>query len=273
VDLILLFKALLMGVVEGLTEFLPVSSTGHLIIAGKLLDFLDKEKGDVFEIVIQSGAMLAVCWIYRERFSQVALTLHQKESRQFVGNLLIALLPAIVLGLLLGSYIKEYLFHPVPVACALVVGGILILWAEKREHLITIHSVEEMSWRDALKIGLAQCLALFPGTSRSGATILGGLLFGCSRKTAAEFSFFLAVPTLLAATAYDLYNHYHLLSAQDVDLFIAGTFAAFISSMIAIRGLLYYIQRHDFTVFAWYRIVFGAFILITAQFGWIGWDG
>lgn len=272
-DLILLFKALLMGLVEGLTEFLPVSSTGHLIIAGELLDFLDQERGNLFEIVIQSGAVLAVCWIYFERFSQVALTLHKKESQYFVGNLLVALLPAVILGLLFGHYIKQYLFHPVPVACALVVGGILILWAEKREHAVTIHGVEDMNWRDALKIGLAQCLALFPGTSRSGATILGGLLFGCSRKTAAEFSFFLAVPTLLAATTYDLYGHYHLLSAQDVDLFIAGTLAAFISSMIAIRGLLYYIQRHDFTVFAWYRIMFGAFILVTAQFGWISWGG
>jgi undecaprenyl-diphosphatase len=273
VDLILLFKALLMGVVEGLTEFLPVSSTGHLIIAGELLDFMDKEKGDVFEIVIQSGAMLAVCWIYFERFSRIALTLHTRESQRFVGNLLVALVPAVVLGLLLGAYIKEYLFHPVPVACALVVGGFLILWAEKRDHQITIHSVEAMTWKDALKIGFAQCLALFPGTSRSGATIIGGLLFGCSRKTAAEFSFFLAVPTLLGATAYDLYHHHHLLSAEDVDLFIAGTLAAFISAMVAIRGLLYYIQRHDFTVFAWYRIVFGAFILITAQFGWISWGG
>jgi len=271
-DAVLLFKALLMGLVEGLTEFLPVSSTGHLIIAGELLDFLDKEKGNVFEIVIQSGAMLAVCWIYFERFSLIALTLHKKESRRFVSNLLVAMLPAVILGLLLGAYIKQYLFHPVPVACALVIGGILILWAEKREHQVSIYSVDEMTWRDALKIGFAQCLALFPGTSRSGATILGGLLFGCSRKTAAEFSFFLAVPTLLAATSYDLYHHHDLLSAQDVDLFIAGTIAAFISSMVAIRGLLYYIQRHDFTVFAWYRIVFGMLILFTAQFGWIDWS-
>lgn len=272
-DVILLFKALLMGLVEGLTEFLPVSSTGHLIIAGELLNFLDKDQRNVFEIVIQSGAVLAVCWIYAERFSNVMLTLHRKESRQFAGNLLIALLPAVALGLWLGAYIKTYLFHPVPVACALVVGGLLILWAEKREHQTTIHSVEEMTWQDALKIGFAQCLALFPGTSRSGATILGGLLFGCSRKVAAEFSFFLAVPTLLAATVYDLYKHYPLLSAQDVDVFLAGTLAAFISSMFAIRGLLYYIQRHDFTVFAWYRIAFGAFILVTAQFGWVSWNG
>jgi len=272
VDLILLLKALLMGLVEGLTEFLPVSSTGHLIIAGELLDFLDKDRRNLFEITIQTGAILAVCWIYFERFSQVARTLHKKESQRFTSNLLIALLPAVVLGLLLGASIKEYLFHPVPVACALVVGGFLILWAEKRVHEVSIHSVDDMTWRDALKIGFAQCLALFPGTSRSGATIIGGLLFGFSRKTAAEFSFFLAVPTLLAATAYDLYHHHHLLSAEDVDLFIAGTISAFISAMIAIRGLLYYIQRHDFTVFAWYRIVFGAIILLTAQFGWVNWS-
>jgi undecaprenyl-diphosphatase len=272
-DFILLFKALLMGLVEGLTEFLPVSSTGHLIITGELLGFLDKERRNVFEIAIQSGAILAVCWIYFAHFWNIACTLHRRESQRFVGHLLVALLPAVILGLLCGTYIKQYLFHPVPVACALLTGGILILWAEKRQHAITIHTVEDINWRDALKIGLAQCLALFPGTSRSGATILGGLLFGCSRKTAAEFSFFLAVPTLLAATAYDLYRHQHLLSAQDMDLFMAGSAAAFVSSMVAIRGLLYYIQRHDFTVFAWYRIFFGAFILITAQFGWLNWDG
>lgn len=272
-DLVLLIKAIVMGLVEGLTEFLPVSSTGHLIIAGELLDFLDKPRRDVFGIAIQSGGILAVCWIYFERFYRVLLTLHQKESQQFVTHILIALMPAIVLGLLFGSAIKQYLFHPVPVACALFAGGILILWAERREHQITIHSVESMAWQDALKIGLAQCLALIPGTSRSGATIIGGLLFGCSRKTAAEFSFFLAVPTLLAATAYDLVKHRDLLSPSDIDLFIVGSLAAFASSLVAIRGLLKYIQHHDFTVFAWYRIIFGAFILITAQFGWVNWAG
>lgn len=271
-DIVLLLKALLMGVVEGLTEFLPVSSTGHLIIAGELLQFLDRDRRHLFEIAIQSGAILAVCWVYRQRLWQVSCTLQEKNSQRFVAHLLIALLPAVVLGLLFGSWIKQHLFSAVPVAVALVVGGVLILWAERREHTVSILTVDNMGWRDALVIGLAQCLALVPGTSRSGATIVGGLLFGFSRKAAAEFSFFLAIPTLFAATAYDLYLHWQLLSPTDVEVFLAGLLAAFVSAILAIRGLLLYIQRHDFTVFAWYRIVFGAFILLSAQFGWVNWS-
>ncbi|MBK1720655.1 undecaprenyl-diphosphate phosphatase [Thiocystis violacea] len=271
-ELILLFKALVLGVVEGLTEFLPVSSTGHLILAGELLDFNDA-KGKVFEIVIQSGAILAVCWEYRAKLWGVTTGLGRRDrtSWRFVTNLLIAFLPAAVLGLLFASAIKAHLFYPVPVALALIVGGLLILWAERREHQIRVHDVDDMTWRDALKIGFAQSLALIPGTSRSGATIIGGLFFGLSRRVATEFSFFLAIPTLFAATLYDLLKHRDLLAAADLPMFAVGFVASFISAFIAVRGLLRFISRHDFTVFAWYRIVFGGIVLLTAYTGLIGW--
>lgn len=271
-DLILFLKALCLGVVEGLTEFLPISSTGHLILVGDLLDFND-DKGKLFTIVIQSGAILAVCWEYRVRLWHVVQGLGRKEAsaQRFTANLLVAFLPAAVLGLLFSSVIKEYLFHPVPVATAFIVGGFLILWAERREHVIRIQEVEEMDWRDALKVGLAQSLALIPGTSRSGATIIGGLFFGMSRRAATEFSFFLAIPTLIAATFYDLYKHRDLLDAGDLGMFAVGFVASFISAFVAVRGLLRYISRHDFTAFAWYRIIFGCIVLITAYSGLVDW--
>ena len=270
-DWLLLLQAVIMGAVEGITEFLPISSTGHLIIAGDLLNFLDKERRDVFGIAIQLGAILAVCWVYRMRLWQVASTLHAPASQRFVCNLLIALLPAALLGFLLINLIKLHLFNPVAVACAFIVGGLVILWAEKREHDITVQSVDDMTWRDALKVGFAQALSLIPGTSRSGATIIGGLLFGFSRQAAPEFSFFLAIPTMLIATFYDVFNHRTLLSMDDLDIFAAGFISAFVFAMLAVRGLLAYIQRHDFTVFAWYRIVFGVLILLSAKLGWVNW--
>lgn len=270
-DIVLLFKAVVMGVVEGLTEFLPISSTGHLIIAGELLDFLDQDRRDVFEIAIQLGAILAVCWVYHLRLWRIASTLHTPTSQRFVLNLFIAFLPAALLGFVFIKTIKLYLFHPVPVACAFVAGGFLILWAERREHTITVRFIDEMTWRDALKVGCAQALALIPGTSRSGATIIGGLLFGFSRQAAAEFSFFLAIPTMFVATLYEMIKHRALFRAEDIDIFVIGFVAAFVSAMIAVRGLLHYIQRHDFTVFAWYRIVFGLFILLCTQMGWVNW--
>jgi len=272
-DIVLFVKAIVMGVVEGLTEFLPVSSTGHLIITGELLNFLDAERRDVFEIAIQLGAILAVCWVYHQRLWRVASTLHTSGSQRFVKNLLIAFLPAALLGFVFIKAIKLYLFHPVPVACAFIVGAFLILWAERREHKVTVTSVDEMDWRDALKVGCAQALALIPGTSRSGATIIGGLLFGFSRKAAAEFSFFLAIPTMFVATFYEVFKHRAMFRAEDVDIFLVGFVAAFVSGMFTVRGLLHYIQRHDFTVFAWYRIVFGVFILVSAQLGWVSWGG
>jgi undecaprenyl-diphosphatase len=272
-DIVLALKALILGLVEGLTEFLPISSTGHLILAGDLLNFND-ERGKAFEIIIQAGAILAVCWEYRSKITSVVKGLGQPASNKFVFNLFVAFLPAAILGLLFAHKIKEYLFQPVPVAAAFIIGGILILWAEKRQHVIRVDSVEAMSWKDALKIGLAQTLALIPGTSRSGATIIGGLLLGLSRRTATEFSFFLAIPTLLAATAYEVYKNRELLlnSQGDVMLFAIGFVTAFVSALIAIRALLKFISQHDFVVFAWYRIVFGIVVLITAYSGIVNWS-
>ncbi len=270
-DAVILFKALVLGIVEGLTEFLPVSSTGHLIIVGQLLDFND-ERGKVFEIVIQLGAILAVCWEYREKIFTVTSTLSTSPvSRRFIINLMIAFAPAAVLGLIFIKKIKEYLFNPESVAIAFIVGGILILWAERRQHRIRIEAVDEMGWLDALKIGMAQSFALIPGTSRSGATIIGGLFFGLNRKSATEFSFFLAIPTMFAATFYDLYKNWGILHASDFDVFAVGFVSAFISAFFAVRGLLRYISNHDFTLFAWYRVVFGIVLLGAAHFGLVKW--
>jgi undecaprenyl-diphosphatase len=271
-DTLLLFKAFILGIVEGLTEFLPISSTGHLILAGDLLNFND-DKGKVFEIVIQLGAILAVCWEYRHKLLDVIRGLPtEKAARRFVFNLLIAFLPAAVLGLLFIKAIKAHLFAPVPVALAFIVGGVLILWAERRQHRITVERVEDMTWRDALKIGFAQALALIPGTSRSGATIIGGLFFGLSRKAATEFSFFLAIPTMFAATFYDVFKHRDQLHFDDLGMFAVGFVTAFVSAFLAVRGLLRYISRHDFSIFAWYRIVFGLVVLATAYGGWVEWS-
>ncbi len=266
-----LVKALILGVVEGLTEFLPISSTGHLILVGDLLGFND-EKGKIFEIAIQTGAMLAVVWEYRAKFASVLAGLPSAPAaRRFALNVMVAFVPAAVLGLLLGSAIKATLFRPVPVAIAFIVGALVILWAERRRHSVRVESVDDMTWRDALKVGIAQCFALIPGTSRSGATIIGGLLFGLSRRAATEFSFFLAVPTLVAAGAYDLYKNRGLLEVHDAGMFAVGVAAAFVSAFFCIRWLLRYIARHDFTIFAWYRIVFGGLVLLTAYTGLVTW--
>lgn len=266
-----LINALILGLVEGLTEFLPISSTGHLILVGEWLGFND-DKGKVFEIAIQTGAILAVCWEYRRKIGTVVGGLHRDvAARRFVLNVGIAFLPAAALGLAFSQAIKAHLFNAITVASAFIIGGLIIYWAERREHRIAVESVDTMTWQDALKVGLAQCLALIPGTSRSGATIIGGLLFGLSRKAATEFSFFLAIPTLFAATAYDVYKHRDLLSFDDLPLFGVGFAAAFVSAFIAVKGLLRYIGRHDFTVFAWYRIVFGLVVLGTAYSGLVQW--
>lgn len=271
-DAVQLLKALVLGVVEGLTEFLPISSTGHLIVVGDLIGF-NGASAVTFKITIQLGAILAVCWEYRRRLWAACAGLHSDPlQRRFAANLLIAVLPAAALGVLFHDAITRLLFHPVPVACALIAGGVLILWAERRQHVITVHAVDDMSWRDALKVGCAQALALFPGTSRSGATIIGGLLFGLSRKAATEFSFFLAIPTMFAAVTYDLYRHRDLLRPDDLGVFAVGFIAAFASAFLAVRGLLRYVSRHDFSVFAWYRIVFGLVVLVTAYTGLVGWS-
>lgn len=267
-----LLQALILGIVEGLTEFLPVSSTGHLILVSDLLHFNDA-RGKLFDIVIQSGAILAVCWEYRARIAETVAGIGKHRSaRQLAFNLFLAFLPLAILGLLFGKAIKEHLFQPLPVALAFIVGGLIILWAERREHTIRISSVDDLTPADALKLGFAQALALFPGTSRSGATIIGGLLFGLSRKAATEFSFFLAIPTLLIASAYQLYKERALLSIADLGLWSVGFVAAFVSAFLCVRWLLRFIAHHDFTWFAWYRIAFGLLIIVTWQYHWVDWS-
>ena len=273
-DFVLLVKSLALGVVEGLTEFLPISSTGHLILAGDLLGF-NGDKAKVFEIVIQTGAMLAIVWEYRMRFWRVAAGLaSERIAQRFAFNLIVAFIPAAVLGLAFSKLIKAYLFRPVPVALAFIVGGFIILWVERSlRPRARIESVDDMTWRDALKVGIAQAFALIPGTSRSGATIIGGMLFGLSRRAATEFSFFLAVPTLIAAGAYDFWKNRALFDAGDAGLFAAGSITAFVSAFLCVRWLLRYIATHDFTPFAWYRIAFGAVVLATAYTGLVNWSG
>jgi undecaprenyl-diphosphatase len=258
-----LLKALVLGVVEGLTEFLPISSTGHLILAGELLNASD-ERWNVFNVVIQTGAMLAVVWEYRARFFKVDVNLYR--------NLIVAFIPAAVLGLLFSKYIKSYLFHAVPVALAFVVGGVIILLVERNPNRnIRVAETRDMNWLDALKVGIAQCFALIPGTSRSGATIIGGMLFGLSRKAATEFSFFLAVPTLIAAGLYDLWKHRDMLSSADVPVFAVGSVVSFVSAFLVIRWLIRYVATNDFKPFAWYRIGFGLVVLLTFYFGLVDW--
>ena len=270
-DLLLLLKALILGVVEGLTEFLPISSTGHLILAGDLLDFNDA-RGKLFEIVIQSGAILAVVWEYRVKITEVVRGLPREPAAQrFALNVLIAFMPLAIIGLLFGKVIKAHLFNAPTVAATFILGGLIILWAERREHSIRVQSVDELSPVDAIKLGMAQALALIPGTSRSGATIIGGLFMGLSRRAATEFSFFLAIPTLIAATFYQLYKERALLSFDDIGMWVVGFMAAFVSAFWAVRGLLRYISTHDFTIFAWYRIAFGIVVLTTWKFELIAW--
>ena len=256
-------NALILGVVEGITEFLPISSTGHLILVSDLLG-ASGERDKVFDVVIQTGAMLAVVWEYRARFFRIDPKLWR--------NLLVAFIPAAVLGLLFGGFIKQYLFRPVPVALAFIIGGLIILWVDRGQRNSRLQSTQAMTWLDALKVGIAQCFALIPGTSRSGATIIGGMLFGLSRPAATEFSFFLAVPTLIAAGAYDLWKHRDLFEISDAGTVAIGSAAAFVSAFIVVRWLIRYVATHDFRPFAWYRIAFGLVVLATAYFGWVDWS-
>lgn len=261
-DTLLYLKALLLGIIEGLTEFLPISSTGHLIIAEDLLGF-NGDSSKTFTIVIQLGAILAVCWHYHAKLFNLARTLrNDSRSKCFALNLLIAFAPAAVLGWLFHSTIKEYLFTPFSVAIALVLGGLVILWIERRYHTPRIESVEQLRWGDALKIGLCQAVSLIPGTSRAGATIMGGLFFGLSRRAATEFSFFLAIPTMFAATLYDLYKNWDALRIQDLWLITTGFIAAFLSALLAVKALLAFVSSHSFKAFAYYRIIFGALVFI-----------
>ena len=290
-EIALALKAVILGIVEGLTEFLPISSTGHLILAGQLLDFND-EKGKIFEIVIQFGAILAVCWEFRRRIGDAVAGLASDPRQQrFAINVIVATLPAIVLALVFGKWIKAHLFNPITVALAFIIGGVVILLAERHDGrrgqvsnprgnallqaakagAPRIESVDDLNWHDALKVGLAQCFALVPGTSRSGATIIGGMLFGLSRQVATEFSFFLAIPVIFGATVYELYKERALLSADDLGIFALGFVFAFIAAFICVRWLLRFVATHDFKVFAWYRIAFGIIVLATAYTGLISW--
>lgn len=271
-DIVLLVKAAVMGVVEGLTEFLPVSSTGHLILAGSLLGF-DDEKAKVFDIAIQTGAILAVIIVYWQKIRDTLVALPtQQQAQRFSLNVLVAFLPAVVLGLLFGKAIKAHLFTPAVVASTFILGGFIILWAERRQQAaVRVQEVDQMTWKDALKVGLVQCLAMIPGTSRSGATIIGGMLLGLSRKAATEFSFYLAIPTLIGAGAYSLFKERALLSMADLPLFGVGLVFSFVSAWLCVRWLLRYISSHSFTPFAWYRIAFGIVVLATAWSGVVTW--
>jgi undecaprenyl-diphosphatase len=272
VDVVLLAKAAVMGIVEGLTEFLPVSSTGHLILTGALIGF-DDEKAKVFDIAIQTGAILAIILLYWQRIRDTLVQLPtQQRAQRFAINVLVAFIPAVVLGLLFGKVIKEHLFNAWTVATTFIVGGFIIIWAEKRQRVaVRIDSVDAMTWKDSLMVGLAQCLALVPGTSRSGATIIGGMFLGLSRKAATEFSFYLAIPTLIGAGVYSVYKERASLSAADLPLFAVGFIFSFIFAWLCVRWLIRYISTHSFTPFAWYRIAFGIVVLATAFTGAVHW--
>jgi len=286
-DIYLILKAVVLGLVEGLTEFLPISSTGHLILVGDLLNFND-EKGKAFEVIIQFGAILAVCWEYRHKLMSVILGLASRRvSQRFAINVIVATIPAITLALLFGKYIKSVLFSPIPVAMAFIVGALIIFWVEARQKKIEqssggilisrpIDSVDDLHWRDALKIGFAQCAALIPGTSRSGATIIGGMLFGLPRTVATEFSFFLAIPVIAGATLYELIKLRHVLGDASWASFgpalVVGFVVSFVSAFVCIRWLIRYVATHDFKFFAWYRIVFGVLVLVTAWTGVVKWS-
>lgn len=266
------FQALLLGIVEGLTEFLPISSTGHQIIVADLIGF-GGERFEAFNIIIQLGAILAVVWEYRRKVFDIVVGLpRQRSAQRFTLNLLVAFLPAVVLGVAFADVIHHYLFNPITVATALVIGGVIMLWAERRQHRTEADTVDEMTWKHALKVGCAQCLALIPGTSRSGATIIGGLVFGLSRKAATEFSFFLAMPTMVGAAVYSGYKYRHLFQPADLPVFALGFVVSFVFAMLAVRALLKFIASHSYAVFAWYRIGFGLLILASWVFGVVDWS-
>ena len=274
-DWILYIKALILGIVEGLTEFLPVSSTGHLIVAGDLLHYEGAE-ADTFYITIQAGAIFAVCWHYRTRLIEILCGLFsQKKQQKLAINMILAFLPAAVIGVLVDKHIKFYLFNPVAVATALVIGGLLILWIEaihsRKNYQPRVKEMDDMTWVDAFKVGCLQCLAMIPGTSRSGSTIIGGLVIGLSRKAATEFSFFLSIPTIFAATIYDLWESRDLLTTDNLPVIGIGFVVSFFSALIVVRWLLQYVSRNDFRSFGWYRIFFGGVILITWATGLVSW--
>ena len=276
-DWVNLFYATILGIVEGLTEFLPVSSTGHLIVVSDFLGFGKSASADTFVIAIQTGAILAVCWYYRDRILSILTGLkHDNQQQRLVINTLVAFFPAAVMGFLIAGFLKQYLFNPVSVATALILGGVLILcvehWNFKRKAKPRVREMDDMTWLDALKVGCAQCFAMIPGTSRSGATIIGGLLVGLSRKAATEFSFFLSIPTILGATTYELWRSHDLLVMDNAPAFLVGTVVSFISALIVVHWLIHFVSSHDFRFFGWYRIIFGTIILVSWQTGLISWS-
>lgn len=272
-DFLLVVKAILMGIVEGITELLPISSTGHLILAGELMNFLQGEKRVVFEIFIQMGAMMAILWEYRVKLidSLLGITRSGIERNLFI-NLAIAFFPAAIIGYLLSDYIMDVLFSPYIVASGFGVGGLIILWVEKRPYSPTIESMDTLGYWDAFKVGICQCAALIPGTSRSGATIIGGIFFGLSRKASTEFSFFLALPMIGAASIFSLWKSRHDLVWGDVGILSIGFVTAFVATFLVMRALLRFISGHTYIAFAWYRIAFAGLILITAYTGVIDWS-
>lgn len=269
-DFLLFAKVLFLGIVEGLTEFLPVSSTGHLIILGDIINYTGNSSSKVFKIVVQLGAILAICWHYRARLlNAIQKSPTDKTERHFLSLLIIGFLPAAFLGALFHSMIKNYLFHPIVVATALILGGLIILWVEKRAFSARILSVGEMKFKDAIQVGFMQCLAMCPGVSRSGATIIGGMFLGLSRKTATEFSFFLAIPTMFGATCYDLYKNWNILNTDDFLAFAVGFIASFLAAVLTVKALLKFVSNHTYNMFAYYRIAFGGFVLLSMP--WIQW--
>jgi undecaprenyl-diphosphatase len=273
VDLLLILKAIVMGIVEGITELLPISSTGHLILAGELMNFMEHDKRAVFEIFIQMGAMLAIVWEYRQKlFGSLAGAVRPGVERNLFINVIIAFLPTALIGYIFSDYIQEVLFSAYVVAAGFIVGGIIILWVEKRPYVPQVQEVDDIKYTDALKVGLCQCLALIPGMSRSGATIIGGIYFGLSRKSSTEFSFFLAIPMISAASLYSLWGARDKLVLQDMGIMAIGFVASFVSAFLLMRALLRFISNHTYVAFAWYRIAFGLLILITAYSGAINWS-
>lgn len=274
-DWLYLLQAAFLGIVEGLTEFLPVSSTGHLIVAAELVGFRDATS-DTFVVAIQAGAIFAVCWYYRMRIAKVLCGLFSEPVQQRLAiNTLVAFMPAAVVGVLVSDLLKTYLFNPLTVATALVIGGLLILYVEHRHNKFSmeprVRDMDDMTWKDALKVGIAQCFAMIPGTSRSGATIIGGLVFGLSRKAATEFSFFLAIPTIFGATVWDLWQAREQIAAANLPALVVGTVVSFFSTLVVVHWLIRFVSRHDFRGFGWYRIVFGGVILLTWATGLVRW--
>ncbi|MCU4613551.1 MULTISPECIES: undecaprenyl-diphosphate phosphatase [Acinetobacter] len=273
-DLLLLLKAAIMGIVEGITEFLPISSTGHLILASELMDFWTPEKSAVFVVLIQIGAIAAVIYEYWSRLWNAAtgMVTGEEKGRRLGFSLIFASIPIVLVGLTFGQTIKEVLFNDLVVALGLIIGGLIIIWVEKNPPQIKAVEVENITFKQSIWIGLIQVLALIPGTSRSGATIIGAMYLGVSRKAATEFSFFLGIPVIIGAGLLDLYQSYHVLDGFDDWIVLAvGLIVSFISALLLIRALVAYVAKRDFMVFAWYRIASGLLILLLFFTGWKLW--